>query len=351
MSTPTDPYNSSSRRPFDDDDSILEPLPEPAEQAEAPHTLDKEDAAADGHDEPSPDAASPAESPSPWAAEAPAPTVPVPTDRPEQPEQPADLPAPAEPVAAAQPEHRGPTRTSVMSATTIGAFAAAAPSAAPTAASPDSTASPATTISEPAFIAATDTDERRERWSNDPGDDVLTEDIPAEPKKRGLAHVGTFFLTLLLLPVAWYFISDAGARLAVVPGNPWLTGSVQLMPLGELLAGIVVVGVIWLAARASSLGAQVLGTIVFLAGAAALVVPQLAQNLIAQLDIAIGSYNAFTGNVVYHLTNDLASGRLAVFGALLLLTGLVAHGSRRRGQTYATALTRRHYLLKESDAS
>ncbi|WP_406715948.1 hypothetical protein QEU96_02350 [Trueperella pyogenes] len=342
MSTPTDPYNSSSRRPFDDDDSILEPLPEPAEQAEAPHTLDKEETAADGHDEPAPDAASPAESPSPWSAEAPAPTVPVPTDRPEQPEQ------PAEPVAAAQPEHRGPTRTSVMSATTIGAFAAA-PSAAPTAASPDSTASPATTISEPAFIAATD--ERRERWSNDPGDDVLTEDIPAEPKKRGLAHVGTFFLTLLLLPVVWYFISDAGARLAVVPGNPWLTGSVQLMPLGELLAGIVVVGVIWLAARASSLGAQVLGTIVFLAGAAALVVPQLAQNLIAQLDIAIGSYNAFTGNVVYHLTNDLASGRLAVFGALLLLTGLVAHGSRRRGQTYATALTRRHYLLKESDAS
>ncbi|WP_461020896.1 hypothetical protein [Trueperella pyogenes] len=345
MSTPTDPYNSSSRRPFDDDDSILEPLPEPAEQAEAPHPLDKEEAAADGHDEPAPDAASPAESPSPWAAEAPAPT-----DRPEQTEQPTDLPAPAEPVAAAQPEHRGPTRTSVMSATTIGAFAAA-PSAAPTAASPDSTASPATTISEPAFIAATDTDERRERWSNDPGDDVLTEDIPAEPKKRGLAHVGTFFLTLLLLPVAWYFISDAGARLAVVPGNPWLTGSVQLMPLGELLAGIVVVGVIWLAARASSLGAQVLGTIVFLAGAAALVVPQLAQNLIAQLNIAIGSYNAFTGNVVYHLTNDLASGRLAVFGALLLLTGLVAHGSRRRGQTYATALTRRHYLLKESDAS
>ncbi|MEW6868856.1 hypothetical protein [Trueperella pyogenes] len=345
MSTPTDPYNSSSRRPFDDDDSILEPLPEPAEQAEAPHPLDKEEAAADGHDEPAPDAASPAESPSPWAAEAPAPT-----DRPEQTEQPADLPAPAEPVAAAQPEHRGPTRTSVMSATTIGAFAAA-PSAALTAASPDSTASPSTTISEPAFIAATDTDERRERWSNDPGDDVLTEDIPAEPKKRGLAHVGTFFLTLLLLPVAWYFISDAGARLAVVPGNPWLTGSVQLMPLGELLAGIVVVGVIWLAARASSLGAQVLGTIVFLAGAAALVVPQLAQNLIAQLNIAIGSYNAFTGNVVYHLTNDLASGRLAVFGALLLLTGLVAHGSRRRGQTYATALTRRHYLLKESDAS
>lgn len=350
MSTPTDPYNSSSRRPFDDDDSILEPLPEPAEQAEAPHPLDKEEAAADGHDEPAPDAASPAESPSPWAAEAPAPTVPAPTDRLEQTEQPADLPAPAEPVAAAQPEHRGPTRTSVMSATTIGAFAAA-PSAAPTAASPDSTASPATTISEPAFIAATDTDERRERWSNDPGDDVLTEDIPAEPKKRGLAHVGTFFLTLLLLPVAWYFISDAGARLAVVPGNPWLTGSVQLMPLGELLAGIVVVGVIWLAARASSLGAQVLGTIVFLAGAAALMVPQLAQNLIAQLNIAIGSYNAFTGNVVYHLTNDLASGRLAVFGALLLLTGLVAHGSRRRGQTYATALTRRHYLLKESDAS
>lgn len=117
------------------------------------------------------------------------------------------------------------------------------------------------------------------------------------------------------------------------------------MPLGELLAGIVVVGAIWLAARASS-SARRCSARLCSSRARRRWWCRLAQNLIAQLDIAIGSYNAFTGNVVYHLTNDLASGRLAVFGALLLLTGLVAHGSRRRGQTYATALTRRHYLLK-----
>lgn len=153
-------------------------------------------------DEPAPDAASPAESPSPWAAEAPAPTVPAPTDRPEQTEQPADLPAPADrggcPAGTPRPDphlrHERHDDRRLAVARALRRLRA----------SPDSMASLATTISEPAFIAATDTDERRERWSNDPGDDVLTEDIPAEPKKRGLAHVGVFFLTLLLLPVAWY---------------------------------------------------------------------------------------------------------------------------------------------------
>ncbi len=200
------------------------------------------------------------------------------------------------------------------------------------------------------FVAAANDDERRERWAADPGEDALAEDIPEEPKGRGLAHFATVVLTLLLLPVAWYLIADAGARLSTVSGNPWDTGNLKIMPLLELLGGFVVLAVIWMKARASSLGAQVIGAIVAIAGIVALVVPTLGNDVVESLNNAIGGYNAFTGNVVYHLGNDLGSGRIATFGLILFLTGLAAHGARRRGQQTATAITRRKFLLGEQPA-
>ncbi len=232
----------------------------------------------------------------------------------------------------------GPTRTSVMGA------AKPAVVVTPSAPSPDETPD------MQAFTAAAApvTDEDRERWAADPGDDALAEDIPEEPKGRGLAHFGTLLLTLLLVPVAWYLISDAGARLAAVPNNPWDTGTVQILPLLELLGGFVVLAVIWLRARVSSLGAQVIGAIVALAGLAALVVPKLGNDVVTMLGDAIGGYNDFTGNVVFHLGNDLGSGRIAAFGIILFMTGLAAHGARRRGHQIATAVTRRHFLLDDS---
>ena len=61
-------------------------------------------------------------------------------------------------------------------------------------------------------------------------------------------------------------------------------------------------------------------------------------------------HSEFTGNVVYHLGNDLGSGRIATFGVILFLTGLAAHGARRRGQQTATAITRRKFLLGDQPA-
>lgn len=240
---------------------------------------------------------------------------------------------------AADESRNGPTRTSVMGAGVPTAAAATHTSAdTPADAHDDS------------FVAAANDDERRERWAADPGEDALAEDVPEEPKGRGLAHFATVVLTLLLVPVAWYLIADAGARLSTVSGNPWDTGNLEIMPLLELLGGFVVLAVIWMMARASSLGAQVIGAIVAIAGIVALVVPTLGNDVVESLNNAIGGYNEFTGNVVYHLGNDLGSGRIATFGVILFLTGLAAHGARRRGQQTATAITRRKFLLGDQPA-
>lgn len=350
MSTPTDPYNSNSRRPFDEEDSVLEPLEdETADTPEAdPATSNGVQVTGEaGQPEPYDVDEASTDLPRRYTGSI-DPVFPEPAaPREHEPLAPREhRPGDAEEAHVSADTPRGPTRTSVMGTAT---FADSFPTAEPypdnpPAATPESPA-------EPAFMTAAtpaDAEDRRERWSADPGDAVLTDDIPAQPKGRGLTHTLTLLATLLLVPVAWYLIADAGARLANVPNNPWLTGSPQLMPLLELAGGVVVAGIIWWLARASSLGAHVIGTLVFVAGAGALAAPTFARDLIERLSNAIGDYNAFTGNVVYHLGNDLATGRIAVFGALLILTGVVSHGARRRGQTFAAAVTRRHFLLRES---
>ncbi|MFP7696420.1 hypothetical protein [Trueperella sp. LYQ143] len=234
-----------------------------------------------------------------------------------------------------------PTRTSVMGGSLI----------TPATPAGDETLTPATTTDTAvAPVAGNSEDEaRRERWSKDPGE--VSTDIPEEPKPRTWAHIGGFFLTLILIPIAWYLIADAGARLYTVPNNGWDQQVFQLWPFVELLGGVAVAAILWLTARRSSLGAQFFGLILAVAGSLALIMPKFAHEVIAKIDHAIGSYNDFTGNVVYHLTNDLGSGRIAVFGFLLLFTGLVSHLARRRGERRAIIVTRRDLLLAhETDA-
>lgn len=182
----------------------------------------------------------------------------------------------------------------------------------------------------------------REEWSADPGD--ITE-IPDEPKGRGWIHTGSFFLTLLLIPLAWYLISDAGARLYLVENNPWDAQTFAFFPFIELLGGLVVLAMLWLTARASSLGAQFWGGLVTIAGMVALIVPSLGHHAVTWLDAHIGHYNDFTGNVVHHIELDLGTGRVVILGFLLFMTGVATHAARRRGATRAIAQTRREFLL------
>ncbi|VEI13158.1 hypothetical protein [Trueperella bialowiezensis] len=371
MSTPTDPYNSGSRRPFDDDESILEPLEssDDADKAAWDRAFESDepgdvpdgqavDADADVSDDAEP-AGEPAAEPSDAASE-PASDASEPSDA--EPSEPA-----AEPDAESHnptlgslvsDEPVGPTRTSVMSGAAPMAPApsegVAIPSGpAPAAAGAQVPAEPALHHSGPAFPPlpsdnppATDgPNQPANQWAPGAGDSALALDIPDQPKGRGLMHFLSVLVTLLLVPVAWYLMADSGARLGAVVDNPWITGSVQVLPLLEMLGAFAVLAVIWLFARSSSLGAQVIGAIVGLAGVVALIIPKTAKGLVESLADAIGGFNDFTGNVVFHLANDLATGRIAIFGLLLFLTGLVAHIARRRGERHATAVTRRNFLL------
>ncbi|MDO5724418.1 MAG: hypothetical protein Q4P33_08515 [Flaviflexus sp.] len=174
--------------------------------------------------------------------------------------------------------------------------------------------------------------------------------VPKEPSGRGWAHVGVFFATLLLAPFAWYLMSDAGIRLGVLPESQWETTTLDWMSLLEFLGALLCVGVLWYLAAQSAFAPTLFGFILFIGGMVALFAPGLAQNLLANDAVeSFRNINAFTGNVVHHLTIDLATGRVAIFGFLLLMTGIVAHSARKSGEQRGNILGRRKVLLAKKD--
>ncbi|MGO3084957.1 hypothetical protein [Ancrocorticia populi] len=171
-------------------------------------------------------------------------------------------------------------------------------------------------------------------------------EIPDAPAGRGWTHTGVLIATLLLVPMAWYLLSDASVRLSSVANSPWETGVLNWAAVAEMAGGLAIACLIWLLARRSSLGAQVIGIITAAIGIVPIVAPVFVRDtVLPAIDDAIGGYNDFTANVVDHITYDLASGRILIFGALLLFTGFVAHSARRRGERVGDAAARRSIAL------
>ena len=382
MSTPTDPYSSSSRRPFEDDE-ILAPLapeasassaaeatrspngftsaltePLPAPQAFA--STQGMDPAFDqrSHDE---DGTGRADAPQTSSASL-AQAIGIPGS-------PQAGQAPAEPRGSAASESTARTTAFTANGQANGgkvadyseidySFGADDSSAGegrhaaiedsdafldslPERPSRTTTAPPATTPAPGEYVPA---DQRagESSW----GDETGVDETPEAPRGRGWSHAGVLVATLLLVPVAWYLLADASARLVLVPNNPWETGNLNYAALGELVGGLAVVALIWLLARVSSLGAQVVGVLVAIFGVLPLALPTFTQeSVLAPLDRAIGGVNDLTANIIHHLNLDLGSGRMLIFGVALLLTGLVSHSARRRGIRHGSATARRAIAL------
>ncbi|MPV37396.1 hypothetical protein [Georgenia subflava] len=176
----------------------------------------------------------------------------------------------------------------------------------------------------------------RERWRDqpEPTTDVLLDGATqAAPRSRAGAHVLALVLSILLVPIAWYLVADAGARLTLGEDSPWETGDLNPAALIELVAALVVVAAVLLLARWSSVGAIVTGVVVLLAGLAFVVVPGLTREVLEPALEWLRGFNDLGGNVAHHLTADGPAGRIALYGLALILVGVVSHGARRLGRS------------------
>ncbi|HZK04624.1 MAG TPA: hypothetical protein VFC82_02115 [Actinomycetaceae bacterium] len=171
------------------------------------------------------------------------------------------------------------------------------------------------------------------------------------PSRVG-AHIWGIVAMLLLIPIAWYLLSDAGARMTLPANAPWETGTMNIAALAELLAGLVVLVVALLFARASSVGAFVVGSILALGGAVFVAVPGFAREFIAPAQDWLRQFHAgLGGNIAHHIEADGSTGRILIFGVILLMIGVVSHGARRRGrdeQRIRAAVERRRARLGDN---
>ena len=74
-------------------------------------------------------------------------------------------------------------------------------------------------------------------------DDVLFEGasiVPEMPSRTG-AHLFSFILGILALPITWYLVADAGARMTLPEGNPAATGVINWLAITELAIAFVAI--------------------------------------------------------------------------------------------------------------
>lgn len=154
-------------------------------------------------------------------------------------------------------------------------------------------------------------------------------DLREAPASRAAAHWWTVLITLVFAPVAWYLLTDGGARIAWAFSQGNIPAVATYIEFG---LGLVAVFIFMLAARWSSVGAIILGSIFFALGLTYLIFPTEAATIVADSTQYFGRLGQFGINVVEHLGATLETGRMVFYGLVLIMVGVVSHGSRRQGR-------------------
>ncbi|MDO5728614.1 MAG: hypothetical protein Q4P71_03190 [Actinomycetaceae bacterium] len=157
---------------------------------------------------------------------------------------------------------------------------------------------------------------------------TVVPDLPSHAAPR----VWSFFLTLLAIPIAWYLLSDAAARLTLATGNPMVTGVINPAALIELGGGLIVAIILIALAARSSLGAIIFGFLTAVGGAFFLAVPKLTEQYLEPVNNWLISWNDFGANVAHHLMWTGYTGVIFISGLLLFVFGIVTKTARRAGR-------------------
>ncbi|MDO5727540.1 MAG: hypothetical protein Q4Q03_06425 [Bowdeniella nasicola] len=163
-------------------------------------------------------------------------------------------------------------------------------------------------------------------------DDLFAGEELEAPRSRVWAHVSSIFGILLLTPIAWYLIADAGARFTLPANAPWQSGQISIPAILELLAGLIVVVLMAILVRSSSVGAWITGVVVTAAGVMFVVTPELTQRLIDQPLAELSDLHTMGANIAHHFVADGSTGRLVAIGIALMLAGYISHSARRAGR-------------------
>ena len=159
--------------------------------------------------------------------------------------------------------------------------------------------------------------------------------VPTVPQRRKW-HVLSVIITLIVVPLMWYYMEDAVGRftLNISQMQAGSAGglSQRLLPLSELLGVIVGLVVVVECAVRSSVGAHVVGVVLTVLGLPWVLVPHFTADTIYPLVRTAFAHGPFLQNLGYHLQEYGYSGRLLLMGLALWAFGVISHRVRRRGR-------------------
>lgn len=161
-------------------------------------------------------------------------------------------------------------------------------------------------------------------------DDDPFRDFDEGPRSRAAAHWWGILIAVVFGPVTWYLVADGGERISYSLSQN--LESVNVMGLVELGGGLLTLIIVLMAARWSSVGSIIIGSIGTLIGAAFLVVPQIVADFLSSQSMIFDRLGQFGTNIFDHLVADGHSGRLLLYGIALIFVGVVSHGARRQGR-------------------
>ena len=165
-------------------------------------------------------------------------------------------------------------------------------------------------------------------------DDVLFEgaSIVPEMPSRTSAHLFSFILGILALPITWYLLADAGARMTLPEGNPAATGVINWLAITELAIAFVAIIALFEAFKRSSLGAWIAGLCFLAAGIPWVFAPAFTSAHTVSLLHFLQNAGSFGSNLAHHVQASGYSGRLLILGIVLMGVASLSHSARRRGR-------------------
>lgn len=165
-------------------------------------------------------------------------------------------------------------------------------------------------------------------------DDALFEGATVVPEmpSRAAAHWSSLALGIFALPVTWYLIADAGARMTLPEGNPAATGVINWLAITEVAIAFVAVIALFEAFKRSSLGAWIGGLCFFAAGLPWVFAPGFTSAHTVSALHFLQNSGALGANLAHHLQASGYSGRLLFLGIALLGIASLSHSVRRRGR-------------------
>ena len=165
-------------------------------------------------------------------------------------------------------------------------------------------------------------------------DDALFEGATVVPEmpSRAAAHWSSLALGIFALPITWYLIADAGARMTLPEGNPAATGVINWLAITEVAIAFVAAIALFEAFKRSSLGAWIGGLCFFAAGLPWVFAPGFTSAHTVSALHFLQNSGALGANLAHHLQASGYSGRLLFLGIALLGIASLSHSVRRRGR-------------------